>query len=190
VNQLETIASRGNLLRVGDSPKSKAQQIYAALCALPGKPWPKPESDFARAVIACLEKELAGEPKVRKSVGISNELDDAAWILSLEKEPSLSGVNIRLEISKCDFWCRNNKKQRTRRRILNWLTKAERVVDARALGGTFANGLRPQPPAPPEPPHWREVFPDYIYAHLPWNQIERSAQIYLSEQMAQRMKQA
>lgn len=128
----------------------------------------------------------AGEPKARKPVGISNDLDDTAWILSLEKEPSLSGVNIRLEISKCDFWCRTNKKQRTRRRILNWLNKAERVVDAKAMGGSFANGLRPLPPAPPEPPHWRDVFPDYIYVHLPWNQIERSAQIYLSEQMKQR----
>jgi len=169
------------------------QSLYSALLGanIGGKQWPPMDSAFGRGVVAVLDKELAKEPKLRakaKPIGIGAELDDAAWIASLEKEPALAGVNIRLEISKCDFWCRNNKKPRTRRRIINWLMKAERVMDAKALGGTYANGLRPLPPAPPEPQGWRETFPDYIYAHLPWNQIERSAQIYLAEQMKQRQQ--
>lgn len=88
------------------------------------------------------------------------ELTDAEWVASLEVEPHLSGVNIKREINACQFWCKNNKKLPTRRRILNWLAKAERVVDLKASGAQYATGLK-IPPAP-GPDGWLAWVADNI----------------------------
>ena len=90
----------------------------------------------------------------------SANLTDAEWVASLEVEPHLSGVNIKREINACQFWCKNNKKLPTRRRILNWLAKAERVVDLKASGAQYATGLK-IPPAP-GPDGWLAWVADNI----------------------------
>lgn len=101
---------------------------------------------------------------LKKHPTISNkktaELTDAEWVASLEAEPHLSGVNIKREINACQFWCKNNKKLPTRRRILNWLAKAERVVDLKASGAQYATGLK-VPPAP-GPEGWLAWVADNI----------------------------
>ena len=161
-----------------------------ALGLLPKTPLPPDERD--KVLNECCElfigearEQFLKEKRPKKAV----ELGDAEWVQMLEGEPSLAGVNIKMEINKCQFWCKQNKKQPTRRRITNWLNRAERVVDLKASGATYANGLRPVPPMPPEPNFWREVFPDFIHVQKKWPEIERASQIYIVEQMALRLKQ-
>jgi len=92
----------------------------------------------------------AEQPKAaprKKPVG---EMGEEEWISSLLSEPHLEGVDVRREISKCMFWCKCNKQEPSRRRIVNWLNKAERVVGLKAQGATYANNLRPPPPTGPD----------------------------------------
>ena len=117
-------------------------------------------SPLGRKLTAAEVFEVAvGVGGVRKPVA-KVEMNDDEWIRSLEIEPSLKGVNIRREIAACVFWAKNNKKLPTRRRILNWLAKAERVVDLKASGAQYATGLK-VPPAP-GPEGWLSWVADNI----------------------------
>jgi hypothetical protein len=57
-------------------------------------------------------------------------MSDEEWITDLEREPSLAGVDIRREIGKAQFWAKQNTRKPTRRFLINWLNKAERIVGA------------------------------------------------------------
>lgn len=46
------------------------------------------------------------------------------WILELEKEPHLAGVNVRKELAAAQFWCKNNARVCTRKMFVNWLNNA------------------------------------------------------------------
>jgi len=129
--------------------------------------------------------EGVGRPARKKK---TDDLSDQEWVAMLEGEPHLKGIDIKREINACQFWCRNNKKLPTRRRIINWLSKAERVVDLKASGAQYATGLKPLPPMPPEPNNWRETFPDFIHAGKSWPEIDRTAQIYIADQMRARQQ--
>jgi hypothetical protein len=56
--------------------------------------------------------------------------DENEWIESLKQDPALEGVEVDKEIAKCQFWCRNQTPPvvPSRRRISNWLMRADRVV--------------------------------------------------------------
>ncbi len=90
-----------------------------------------------------------GEQKKPRAKKVS-EMSDEEWVVSLEGEPHLKGINIRKEIGAAQFWCRNNKRLPTRRFLINWLNKAERVVDLKNMGAQHATGLKPPAPAGPE----------------------------------------
>ena len=91
-----------------------------------------------------------------------SQMTDEEWVASLEREEHLKGVNIRREISACQFWCKNNRREATRRTIINWLNKAERTVSLKAQGASYATGMKI--PAPAGPEGWldwlRENLPD------------------------------
>lgn len=150
------------------------EKAYAALCAArPGnRDWPSPESSFGVSCIAALSA-VGGEKKKK------GNLSDEEWVISLEGEPSLHGINIRREIGKCQFWCKTNKKLPTRRRIVNWLNKAERVVDLKAGGAQYATGLRPVPPVQPEPSGWRDTFPDFVDVGKPWASLRPEQRAFI-----------
>lgn len=99
-------------------------------------------------VKAIIEEEEAklGKPKSKPQ----SQMTDEEWIQSLEQEEALKGIDIRREIAKCQFWCKQNRRNATRRTIVNWLNKAERVVGLKASGAQYATGLRPPPPAGPD----------------------------------------
>lgn len=78
------------------------------------------------------------------------DMTDEEWLQSLHQEEALRGVDIKREIVKCQFWCKQNKRQPTRRTIVNWLGNAEKVISLKAQGAQYATGLRPPPPAAPE----------------------------------------
>lgn len=69
--------------------------------------------------------ETANKKKKRPST-----LTDEEWLVSLEKEPCLAGVNIREQLAHAQFWCKNNSRQCTRRFFVNWINKADRTVTA------------------------------------------------------------
>lgn len=100
--------------------------------------------------LACVSEEYNKTNKERKPRVDASQMSDEEWVRSLEQEPALKGVNVRQEISRCQFWCKNNKRLATRRTIINWLNKADRVADLKAMGAQHATGLKPPPPAPPE----------------------------------------
>lgn len=99
--------------------------------------------------LACECHAKAPKEKTPRSKPVS-EMSDEEWIKSLEAEPALKGINVRQEIGRAQFWCKNNKRVPTRRFLVNWLNKAEKVVDLKAMGATHATGLRPPPPKGPE----------------------------------------
>ncbi len=80
---------------------------------------------------------------------------DEEWLSSLEADPALKGLNVRREIERCALWYHQNVSKTgkpSRRRITNWLLKAEKVVDLKAMGATHATGLKL--PAPDGPEGW------------------------------------
>ena len=111
------------------------------------------KAEWLAVVQRVFDEETQKAPRAprKKPVG---EMSEEEWIVSLLSEPHLEGVDVRREISKCMFWCKCNGAAPSRRRIINWLNKAERVVGLKAQGATFANNLRPPPPSGPD--GWRE----------------------------------
>lgn len=66
-------------------------------------------------------------PAVRKKKSTA-QMSDEEWIVSLETEPALAGVEVRVQLAKAQFWAKNNSRKCTRRFFVNWLGKAERTV--------------------------------------------------------------
>jgi len=99
-----------------------------------------------------------GEPaKTPRKAQKKADLTEEEWISSLEKDEALKGVNVRGEISRCALWYKQNVSTAgapTRRRITNWLLKAERVVSLKSQGAAHATGLKL--PAPQGPEGWLE----------------------------------
>lgn len=71
----------------------------------------------------------ANPPKSKRKAKVSL-MSEEEWIESLERDPAMAGVDVRREIGKCQFWCRNNEKVATRRRIVVWLGRCDRSVKA------------------------------------------------------------
>lgn len=122
----------------------------AALGLLEGKPLPLDARDRVLNRMVAL---FIGEAVKAKRKPKVSDMTDEDWLTSLESEPSLKGINIRQELGRAQFWCKNNKRVPTRRFLINWFNKAERVVDLKAMGAQHATGLKVPPPAGPN--GWR-----------------------------------
>jgi uncharacterized protein YdaU (DUF1376 family) len=83
-----------------------------------------------------------------KTVGRTGAPDDEAWLLSLASDPAYQGMSVETEIAKCRRWCETNRKLASRRRIVNWLNRAERPI-----GGANGHTNRHQRPAPTAEDH-------------------------------------
>ena len=94
-------------------------------------------------------EQVEGEARQPRRVKKAAQTDEE-WVRELEAEPSLKGINIKQEIGRAQFWCKQNKRVPTRRFLINWLNKAERVVDLKAMGAQHATGLKPPPPRGPD----------------------------------------
>ncbi len=51
---------------------------------------------------------------------------DSEWLAGLKTDPAYSGIDIDRERAKMARWCKENRKQPTRRRFTNWLNRADR----------------------------------------------------------------
>ena len=182
---------------MSQSYSSRIMQAYAlhrdALGLMAGKSLPPDERDkvleeMVQVFIGEAREQFLKEKRPKKAV----ELGDAEWVQMLEGEPHLKGINVKREIAACQLWYRTNVSKvggPSRRRIVNWLNKSSSTFELKQGGASYANNLKPVPPMPPEPSGWRSVFPDYIGVGKRWEDIDRTAQIYLTEQMALRLKQ-
>jgi hypothetical protein len=92
------------------------------------------------------------KPVKRKTVVKTDE----EWISELEADPVNSGLNVRQELGKAEFWCRENHRICTRRFFTNWLLKAERKVGGQ--GGSSMGSPPPRKPLPgPDLSQYREM---------------------------------
>jgi len=87
------------------------------------------------------EKDAAANKTMKKLAS------EEEWLKELEADPALRGLDIRRELGRCQFWCKNNRVVCTRPRFHNWLLKAERSVTHTYDGASS----RPAPIAPPKP---------------------------------------
>lgn len=55
---------------------------------------------------------------------------DDEWIESLKQDEAYKGIDVAREVSKCSRWCETNRKALSRRRIVNWLNRAEKPMSA------------------------------------------------------------
>jgi len=70
------------------------------------------------------------EKEVGRSVAEVSATNDTDWLKELSDNPAYRGINIEAELGKMTAWCSANGKQRTRRRFVNWLNRADRPINA------------------------------------------------------------
>ena len=123
------------------------------------------------------KKRVKKEPPGKKP----SEMTDEEWIVHLEAEPHLSGIDIRKEIGAAQFWARENHRLPTRPFLVNWLKKAPRTLTANLAGQTTravkAAGVEP------EPAGWRDQFPDFIDRAKPWAALQPAQRQHIINHM-------
>lgn len=90
-------------------------------------------------------------PQIAKERAVKLATEEE-WIQSLEKDPALTGMDIRRELGKAIFWCNNNSRKCTRKFFANWLIKAQG-----AQGVYDGKSSRPPKEAPPKPVYSPEI---------------------------------
>ena len=80
-----------------------------------------PDSGFTDSVEAVSVPVKPSRPTVEK-------LTDEEWALSLKTNPAYEGLDVEREIAKCGTWCETNRRHISRKRIINWLNRAEKPV--------------------------------------------------------------
>jgi hypothetical protein len=80
--------------------------------------------------------------EVGKTVAEVSATNDSDWLKELAENPAYRGINVEAELGKMTAWCAANGKQRTRRRFVNWLNRAERPIAITAQGHNGHNGQR------------------------------------------------
>lgn len=58
--------------------------------------------------------------------------DDAEWIQSLKSNPAFQGIDVPVQVAKCQLWCSTNGKSFSRRRVVNWLNRVEKPLNGAA----------------------------------------------------------
>lgn len=93
-------------------------------------------------------QDRTGQDKTVGSAAGASPAADSDWIEQIKADPTYHGIPVDLEYGKMRAWCAANKKQPSRRRVVNWLNRCERPINL--------NAPRPRPPAVREPDGWRE----------------------------------
>lgn len=73
--------------------------------------------------------------------GATPKLTDDAWLVSLVRDPAYAGLDVMKQHAKMVRWCKENRKQPTRRRFINWLNRADEVIPT---NGTLHPDGRPR----------------------------------------------
>jgi hypothetical protein len=90
-------------------------------------------------ITSSLREDKIREDKNKESIKKEKSklpLTDEQWFFEIKKNPAYKPLNIDNEKAKCEAWCMTNGKIMSRRRLINWLNRAEKPME----GG---NGRRP-----------------------------------------------
>jgi len=93
-----------------------------------------------------------GKDKIRKGKEVGQTVaevsatNDSDWLKELAANPAYRAINIEAELGKMTAWCAANGKQRTRRRFVNWLNRADRPI--KANGQTMNGTAKPKTDTP------------------------------------------
>ncbi len=60
------------------------------------------------------------------------KLSDEEWLSQLAADPTYAGIDVRREHGKMLRWCEANGKQPSRRRLVNWINRADRPMAGKA----------------------------------------------------------
>lgn len=63
-----------------------------------------------------------------------SKLTDQQWIESLKSQKAYEGIDVDREVAKCKVWSDINKKQFSRRRVVNWLNRTEKPLNGVGKG--------------------------------------------------------
>ena len=74
--------------------------------------------------------------------------DDLEWMTELRDDPAYKGIDVAREHAKAVRWCKENRRQLTRKFFINWLNKADRHLDVKFKPSSTT--LKVVPPPPPE----------------------------------------
>jgi len=129
----------------GQIPSFSKHQRITGREALEGGKYPEPTKEDMETTrkqqgnIADEPVAQEGKGRERKGNGVlctaqapRTPLPDADFISALKQNPAYKGVNIDLELSKMDAWLLTPKargRKKTHQFIVNWLNRAERVVE-------------------------------------------------------------
>lgn len=168
------------------TPAEFTTAYFARACQLPKTENRKAEG--MALLTAMLTDYIAAMPpkKPAKAPKIPGEsATDEAWIESLEANPVFSGIDIRRELGKAQVWASANRTKVTRRRFVNWLNRAERIIGVNGLGQS-SDGRKSQQKASDGPLNWRaritEAYPECVYApgnargDVSWSQLDSESQ--------------
>jgi len=150
---------------------------------------------YAEIINNMLQEHTESKTKKRGTKPMTAMTEDE-FLAFLESEPALKGVDVQREIGKCQFWCKANGVEPSRKRILNWMMKADKNV---GFSGAGKSSMRPAVTGTPEPRGWKEWLnknrPDSIYsdgqpeAWKKWGHLDETARRYIVEQMKEEGRQ-
>lgn len=88
------------------------------------------------------KRESTDAPKSRPAA------DDLEWLAELRSDPAYKGIDVAREYAKSVRWCKENRRQPTRKFFINWLNKADRHLDVKFKPSSTT--LKVLPERPPE----------------------------------------
>jgi hypothetical protein len=120
----------------------------------------------------------------RRANVLGKGLTDEQWFAELVKDPDLAGVDIPDEARKCRLWTKGKNGQLpSRKRILNWLIRAEpKAPEFKAAPVDLET----------EPPEWRgtvqEMYPntpfaDYVRDGVAWSELSREMRAKITRRL-------
>lgn len=69
-------------------------------------------------------------------------LTDEEWMNEIKNNPAYKSINVEIEKGKCEAWCLTNGKIMSRRRLVNWLNRAEKPLGGGYGGKQGGSGER------------------------------------------------
>ncbi len=125
-----------------------------------------------------LRTQVAGRKPAKAKGTRPSQLTDELYIVALESEPYLKGVDVRGQLAACQFWCKNNNAMCTKKRFARWLMKADRIITH--PGGTTST-LKMDPYT--EPIGWKQGSRPKQYSADVWANICERKWMDLSSDM-------
>jgi hypothetical protein len=101
---------------------------------------------------------------------------DEEWLKGIEGEPAMQGIDVRQELGKCQFWCKQRQRVCTRKTFENWLLKADRSI-IRSYDGATSKPAKPQPPKPrftldTPVPGWPRLLRFEVFPNTPDEELD------------------